>query len=187
VNPITHALSGWCLAAVLRRSTRRERFLITAAAVVPDLDGLGMIAELATRDSPRPLLWWTEYHHVLCHNLTFITAFACAAALSSRSLRTLVLAFASGHLHLLGDIVGSRGPDGYQWPIPYLAPFRDDVLLAWNGQWQLNAWQNVVITLILLAATFRLAWRRGESPLVFISPRADAVFVAALRARFGQP
>ena len=187
MNPITHALSGWCLAALLPRAGRRERFLITAAAVAPDLDGLGIIAELATRDSPRPLLWWTEYHHVLCHNLAFITAFACAAALSSRSLRILVLAFVGGHLHLLGDLVGSRGPDDYQWPIPYLAPFLDDILLAWSGQWQLNAWQNVAITMVLLTATLWFAWRDGESPLVFISPRADAFFVAALRARFGQP
>lgn len=29
-------------------------------------------------------------------------------------------------------MLGSRGPDGYQWPIPYLSPFSSAVQLSWK-------------------------------------------------------
>ncbi|MGZ8812133.1 MAG: hypothetical protein ACXW29_13415, partial [Thermoanaerobaculia bacterium] len=47
----------------------RERAAIVIASVAPDLDGFGLLFELATRDTARPLLWWSEYHHALGHNL----------------------------------------------------------------------------------------------------------------------
>lgn len=43
--------------------------MVTLAGVVPDIDGLGVIVELLTCDRAHPLLWWSEYHHVLGHNL----------------------------------------------------------------------------------------------------------------------
>ncbi len=186
MNPITHALSGWCLAEAVPRLETRDRALIVASAIASDVDGFGMLPELLTRDSRDPLLWWTEYHHVLAHNLLF----ACIAAAigawlaSARNrVRVALLAFAGVHLHLIEDVAGSRGPDGYQWPIPYLYPFSDSVSIAWDGQWFLNAWQNIVITIVLLAVTFVLATRRGYSPLSFFSKRGDAAFVETLRAR----
>lgn len=97
--------------------------------------------------------------------------------------KVALLVFAGVHLHLLEDIAGSRGPDGYQWPIPYLYPFSDSVAIAWDGQWALNAWQNITITIVLLVATFVLAWSRGYSPVGLFSQRADAAFVATLRRR----
>jgi inner membrane protein len=93
------------------------------------------------------------------------------------------LALVSFHLHLIEDLAGSRGPDGYQWPIPYLKPFSSALQLTWQGQWGLNAWQNVVITATLLIATFWLAWRHGFSPLEMVSSKADAAFVGVLRRR----
>ena len=201
MNPITHALSGWCLAeAVWRTGTlacpdrqdclsstgRRDRAVVVASAIAPDLDGFGMVPELLTRNSRDPLLWWTDYHHLLAHNLLFaLVAAALGAMLASAHNRVKValLAFAGVHLHLLGDVIGSRGPDGYQWPIPYLYPFSDSVSIAWDGQWVLNAWQNIAITIALLVATFALAWSRGYSPVGLFSRRADAAFVATLRRR----
>ena len=75
-------------------------------------------------------------------------------------------------------------PDGYQWPIPYLAPFSRAIEFSWQGQWALNAWPNFVITFGLLLVTFYLAWSRGYSPLEMVSARLDEAFVAALRRRF---
>ena len=98
-----------------------------------------------------------------------------------------MLALVSFHLHLLGDIVGARGPDGDQWPIPYLLPFSHTWQLAWPGQWELNAWPNFLITILLLSLAFHLAWRRGHSPLELVSTRANGEFVTALRDRFGSP
>ena len=183
MNPITHILTGWCLAEAVPGLSMREKGLVTFAAVAPDLDGLGLVAELATRDSARPLLWWTEYHHVLGHNLLF----ALVLSLFARRFLTCALVFLAVHLHILGDLAGSRGPDDYQWPIPYLWPFRDWPQLAWSGQWYLNAWPNFAITIALLAVTFRLAWRRGYSIVGLVSSRGDAAFVEMLRVRFGPP
>jgi len=97
------------------------------------------------------------------------------------------LTLLSFHLHLLEDLVGARGPDGYQWPIPYLMPFSQAGTLSWIGQWALNAWPNFLITGALLIATFYLAWRRGYSPLEMVSLKADAAFVGALRNGFSLP
>ena len=88
------------------------------------------------------------------------------------------------HSHILGDVIGARGPDGYQWPIPYLLPFSRTPELVWSGQWALNAWQNFVITAIALSLTFYIAWSRGHSPLEIFSSRADRAFVETLRTRF---
>ena len=184
---ITHALTGW-MAANCVDLERRDRAIVTIASVAPDLDGTGIFAELATRSSDTPLLWWSEYHHVLGHNLLFgITVTVAAAAAAKRRITTAVLAFFVFHLHLLGDLVGSKGPDGYEWPIPYLCPFSRDIEWIWSGQWALNAWPNIAFTLLLLTLTFFLAWRRGFSVLEVVSRRADGVFVAALRRRFGEP
>jgi inner membrane protein len=163
---------------------RKDRAVVTVACVIPDVDGLGIIPELLTRNSTHPLLWFTLYHHSL-HNLAFaLVVAALAFAIATRRWRTGLLALASFHLHLFEDVIGSRGPDGYQWPIPYLAPFSSDLQLTWSGQWGLNAWPNVVLTFILLMVTFSLAWWRGFSPLEMISSKADAAFVGALRRRF---
>ena len=183
MSPVTHFLSGWVLANCARLDAR-DRTIVTLACVVPDVDGLGIIPELLTRNSARPLLWFTLYHHAL-HNLAFALVVAVIAALLAKDkFMTSFLAFFSFHVHLVEDVLGSRGPDGYQWPIPYLAPFSHSLQLSWQGEWRLDAWQNIVITIALLSVTIWLAWRRGFSPLEMISGKADAAFVKTLRERF---
>jgi len=185
MSPVTHFFSGWLFANCFQLN-RKDRALVTFACVIPDIDGLGIIPELLTRNSAHPLLWFSLYHHTL-HNLPFalIVAFVGFALATSRW-KTTLLVFLSFHLHLLEDALGSRGPEGYQWPIPYLAPFLQAPQLTWSGQWGLNAWPNVAITIVLLLITLWLAWRRGFSPLEMISPSVDAAFVAPLRQRFPQ-
>jgi len=108
-------------------------------------------------------------------------------AFSTRRWVTSSLVLLSFHVHLLGDLLGSRGPDGYQWPIPYLLPFSDAWPWVWSGQWQLNAWPNFAFTFVSGFFMFYLAWRRGVSPLEMVSAKANDAFVATLRNRFGQP
>ncbi len=88
------------------------------------------------------------------------------------------------HLHLLCDIVGARGPDGYQWPIPYLLPFSNAWQIVWQYQWAINAWPNFVITLLALGTTFYYAVRKGYSILDLVSTRLDQIFVRTLQNRF---
>jgi len=184
MSPVTHFLTGWVVANSSPALNVRERILITAAGVVPDLDGLGAIPELLTKDSQHPLAWFTLYHHQL-HNLAFgLLVAAVTFALANHRWVTGLLALFSFHLHLIEDLLGGRGPDGYQWPIPYLSPFSHGPQLAWRGQWALNAWPKFAITGCLLILTFYLARSTGHSPLEMVSYRADAAFVRTLQRRF---
>jgi inner membrane protein len=206
MSPVTHFFAGWMLASAFPAGspttlTRREKTLVVAAAVAPDIDGLGIVPELLTRNTSHPLLWFSQYHHSL-HTLAFalfctlaayiiagpMVGFTFGPIIQGRRLRTHLwltafLVFLSFHLHLLCDLIGTRGPDCDQWPIPYLKPFSNSIQLTWHGQWALNAWQNFLITGLLLLATFWIAWRYGSSPLQLVSESANSSFVLALRRR----
>lgn len=184
MSPVTHFLAGWLVASAARLE-RKHRALVTVAGVIPDIDGVGLPVELITRNSAHPLNWWSDYHHVLGHNLGFCLlvtlAGFCLARQRWRMAGVVVISF---HLHLLCDLVGARGPDGEQWPIPYLLPFSNHWQWTWQGQWALNAWPNMLITAAALAATLYLAWRRGYSPVEMFSIRADTLVIGTLRRRF---
>jgi inner membrane protein len=184
MSPVTHFLASWALAS-FPRLQRRDVALVTFAGVAPDLDGLGVIPELLTRHTSHPLEWFTRYHHLLAHNLPFaILVTVAVLALSQRRWLTASLAFVAVHLHFLMDVLGSRGPDGYNWPIPYFEPFSSRVQIAWSGQWALNSWQNVLITCGLLVLILIRAVQISRSPLEIFSPAADKQVVAVLRQRW---
>jgi membrane-bound metal-dependent hydrolase YbcI (DUF457 family) len=155
--------------------------------LIPDVDGFGIVAEAVTRNGGDPLLWWSDYHHVLGHNLLFgLFVTLVAFLITARNRAVAALVFVSFHLHLLGDFVGARGPGDDRWVVPYFFPFSPREF-SWSGQWELNAWPNFVITGLLIITTFYLAWKRGYSPLEMVSVKADAAFVRTLRQRFGEP
>lgn len=185
MNPVTHFLLGWSAASADSSLSPRERAAVTLAGIVPDVDGFGIAAELLTRGSDHELLWWTRYHHTALHNLTFaLIVTAAGFAVTGRRWRTALLVFLSFHVHLLGDFLGARGPENDHWPIPYLMPFSESPQFIWEGQWELNAWPNFVVTGAALALMFYLAVKRGYSPLEMVSTRADRAFVRTLRSRF---
>ena len=103
---------------------------------------------------------------------------ALAFALAVQKWKTSLLALLSFHVHLFEDVLGSRGPDGYQWPISYLAPFSSSLQLAWRGHWGPNAWLNLVIAIVLLRVTFLAGMAER------ILAAADSSRVTALRRRF---
>lgn len=186
----THFFAGWLVATTVEDLTSRERAFVAFAGVIPDVDGLGILAEWFTRDSSHPLTWYSDYHHVLGHNLAFgIAVSALVWTLSRRSQRWRValLALVAFHLHLLGDIAGSGSLDGYRWSVPYLWPFSHALDVTWAGGWPLSSWQNTAITIALMLAIVTVSWRVGYSPAILVNRKADAVFIASLRARFGEP
>lgn len=188
MSPVTHFLLGWVVAAAPSGLNHRERVWITAAAVLPDLDGLGLVAGWVVGGEGTAISWYQEYHHLAGHNLWFALALGGVGAwLAQRRLLVGTLALLSVQIHYLADLLGSRGgtPEDL-WGIPYLYPFSDHVWV-WRGQWELVSWQNTTVTALLLAATFLVAIRRGYSPLGLFSGHADGVLVATLRARFGSP
>jgi inner membrane protein len=183
MSPVTHFLLGW-VTANASDLNRRDRAIVTIAGIIPDLDGLGIVVEIATRQSVKPLTWWSDYHHVLGHNFGFcFLVVLLATFFAAQKWKAATFACLSFHLHLFCDLIGARGPDLHQWPIPYLLPFSNAWQWTWSGQWALSAWPNMLITVIALAITFRLAWKRGYSPLEMISSKADQAFIAALRHR----
>ncbi len=164
---------------------RKDRALVTLAAVIPDADGLGILANIASQDLGAGLHLYGQYHHVLAHNLFFgLLLTATAFAVSKRKGLTAFLIFVGFHVHLLGDLLSGRGPDGTIWTISYLFPLLPAIQISWSGQWELNAWPNVVITAGALLLALYLAWRRGFSPVNIFSVKADKTVVATLRRRF---
>ena len=185
MNPVTHFLTGWLIANV-DELERRDRAIVTLAAVIPDVDGLGILTSIVSKDKEAGFHLYGQYHHVLAHNLfSGLLITAVAYALSKKKWLTAFLVFFGFHLHLLGDILSGRGPDGTIWSISYLYPAYPDFLISWSGQWELNTWPNVAVTAALLLLTFYLAWKEGFSPVGIISSKADHVFVDTLRKRFG--
>ena len=61
MNPISHLLTGWVVANTADLTTR-DRVVVTLAGVAPDIDGLGVVAEILTENTTSPLLWYSKYH-----------------------------------------------------------------------------------------------------------------------------
>ena len=185
MHVVTHLLMGWVLADQARLQGR-ERAVVAWASVVPDADGAGVVIDVANHLLGRPETSYYEiYHHALGHGLMAALLYTLIAiCIARRKMWIAVLAFVSFHLHLLCDVLGSRGSSPMDiWVVPYLSPFSNALTLSWNGQWPLTGWQNTTITIALLAFVLLQAVRRGCSPVSLFSARADAQFVATLRAR----
>jgi inner membrane protein len=183
MSPLTHLLASWLIAAKTTDNPRDCR-LVTLAGVLPDADGLGVAMDLANRALGRPETdYYQHYHHYALHGLPGSLLVAGTFVLLARHrLRTGILALLVFHLHLLFDLLGSRGPSPEDlWPIFYFGPFTKDPMWLWRGQWRLDAWPNQVFTWILLLLALWLATRRGDSFVGVFNRRADDIFVRVLR------
>lgn len=181
MNIITHALIGWCAGSRYSRNLS-EVAAVTVASLIPDIDGLGALVDIY-RGGEAEL--FTEYHHKFGHCLPFGLALSIAVFfLFRKNARLALLCFMIFHLHLLCDVVGAMGPDGYNWPVYYFYPF-SDYGLTWSGQWPINGWQNILLTLVLLADFLYRSAAMGFSPISLVSVRADAAFVSTVQNRLG--
>lgn len=153
MSPITHLLASWS-AGDAGRLRNRDLALITVAGLAPDLDGFGLLADIYNQLTRHTTTYYYQlYHHEVLHGLFGAIVISLAVGLAATNrLRVLVLGFCVVHLHLLCDFVGSRGPDIQDiWPIPYLAPFSQSWTFQWSGQWRLDSWPNLAVTILLLA------------------------------------
>ncbi len=184
--PGTHTLIGWWTANVLPLS-RRDRLLVFLGGVLPDLDGLGLLYDLDA---------YRTYHHVLLHNLFAGLAWVAAVGVvAANRVPCVTLTVLNWHLHLACDYFGSRGPwDSPPWVLPYLFP----LVGGWHGaeftgprwywnpwQWPLNAWPNLLVTLIALAGCVYIAVRLNRTWVEFVWPRLDGEICKMLRKWFG--
>ncbi|QQR74591.1 MAG: metal-dependent hydrolase [Holophagales bacterium] len=188
MNPITHLLASWSLAEASALD-ERDRAVVAWVGAAPDLDGLGALGDTACH-----LLGWADpayygrFHHVVLHGLPAALLFpVLGLAFARRRVRAFLWSLAVVHLHLVADLLGSRGPTADDiWPIHYLGLFSEAVTVSWSGQWALNAWPNLALTFGLLVLAFVRATTVAHSPVSLFSDRAHRAFVAAVRGRWRQ-
>jgi hypothetical protein len=185
MSPLTHFLGSWLIAAATTNNPR-DRKLVTLAGVLPDVDGLGLVVDVAkslTSGQENTFHHYQHYHHYLMHGWPgALLAAAVLAGFARQRWRVALLCLLTFHLHLVCDLIGSRGPSPWDlWPISYGEPlFRHPVFL-WKRQWRLDGWQNRIICVTLFGTELWLSARRGYSCLEVFSRKADAVFVSVLQ------
>ena len=193
MSPETHLLASWLIAAKSTDNPRDCR-LVTLAGILPDADGLGLLVDWIGPKFGMPHTdYYGHYHHFLLHGgFGAVLISLVLAGFARRRWRVALLALLVFHVHLLCDLVGSRGPAPADlWSIYYLGPFSWRHALLWRGQWRLDGWFNRYLTVALFFWALWLAVPLGHSVLGVFNRRADAVFVAVLRkwhaALTGQP
>ena len=189
MSPFAHLVGSWLVASATTNNPR-DRKLVTLAGVLPDVDGLGVVVDVVgslISGKENTFHYYQQYHHILLHGWPGAVAVSILLMLFARQRRpVLLLCLLTFHLHLLCDLVGSRGPTvGDLWPICYSEPIFRHPIWFWKGQWKLDGWQNQTIFATLLATSIWLAVKRGYSFVEVVSERADKVFVQVLRQWFG--
>jgi len=185
MSPIAHLVGSW-LVAVATTDNPRDRKLVTLAGVLPDVDGLGVIGDVAISwfsGKECTFHYYQQYHHILLHGWPgAVVVSALLAGFGRERWRVLLLCLLTFHLHLLCDFVGSRGPTvGDRWPICYSEPLFRHPIWFWKYQWPLDGWQNQSIFLVLFAVSLWVAVRKGHWFAELVSERADAACVKVLR------
>ncbi len=183
VAPEAHLLASWLVGAYATDNPRDCR-LVALAGILPDADGLGIIADGISRLlGYRGTHFYAQYHHYLFHGLLgalLITALLTGFA--RRRWRVALLALIVFHFHLLCDFVGSRGPAPEDlWPIFYFGPFDKDPMWLWKGQWRLDGWFNRTFAVILFGWALLLGARLGYTFVGVFSRKLDGIFVGVLR------
>src|SRR5689334_14912104 len=112
MNPETHLLASWVIAAKTTDNARDCR-LVALAGILPDLDGLGLLVDGLTQVLGwQKTFYYQNYHHFLLHGVFGSLLITMLLVLfAHQKWRVAILALLVFHLHLLCDLVGSRGPD----------------------------------------------------------------------------
>ncbi len=170
MHPPTHGMIGWLTGCALEH--RRDRILVTAAALLPDIDGLLILGGEAL---------YGRWHHTFGHNLFAGLALAAGAAVVARQrTKAAVLVLVSFHGHLLCDLLGS----GTGWGIPWLWPLvAHEWMLEPPFQWELVSWQNILTTVVCMMAIAVVGARHGRTIVEVVSVRADAAVVEVVQRR----
>ena len=180
MSPETHLFASWLIAAKTTRNLRDCR-LVALAGILPDADGLGLVVDWITnaRGGVQTALY-PEYHHFLLHGaFGAVLIAATMAAFAQDRWRVAWLALLTFHLHLVCDLLGSRGPSPQDlWPIFYFGPFTHKPMLLWRGQWRLDGWPNRYFSSGIFLWALWLGAKRGDSFVGVFNRRADNIFCA---------
>jgi len=187
MNPETHLLASWVIGAKMTNNARDCR-LVALAGIMPDVDGLGLIVDFGAQAfGGKRTFFYEHYHHYLLHGIFGgVLIAALLTCFAPQKWRVALLSLAVFHLHLLCDLVGSRGPSPEDlWPIFYFGPFSRVPMWIWKGQWGLDAWPNRLLSVGLFAWALWLAVPRGYSFVGVFNRRVDRRFVEVLRKWHG--
>jgi inner membrane protein len=185
MSPFTHLVGSWLIASATTTNPR-DRKLVTLAGVLPDADGLGAIADVVgswISGKECSFYYYQTYHHLLLHGWPGAIGVSILLTLLARQKwRVLFLCLLTFHLHLLCDLVGSRGPSaGDLWPICYSEPLFRHPIWFWKLQWKLDGWQNQTIFFMLFLTSLGVATKKGFSFVEMVSSWADKKFVSVLQ------
>ena len=185
MSPVVHLIGSWLIASATTNNPR-DRKLVTLAGVLPDADGLGIIPDIVgslISGKECTFHYYQTYHHLLLHGWPGAIAISVLLMFFGRQRwRVLFLCLLTVHLHLLCDIVGSRGPSpGDLWPICYSEPLFRHPIWFWKHQWKLDGRQNQTIFVVIFMAALWLAVKRGCSFVEIISSRLDSTCVKVLQ------
>src|SRR4051794_34063942 len=99
--PLTHLLASWVIAAKTTDNPRDCR-LVTLAGILPDADGLGLVADIVTpRLGLTPTHYYIRYHHYLLHGAFGAVVIALLmTAFARKHGRVALLSLVTVHLHI---------------------------------------------------------------------------------------
>ncbi len=160
----THVLSGWLIGNIPPLN-KQQRLWCMFAAAAPDLDGLGIVISAQA---------YADYHHIHGHNWLAALVISAIAAGIFRSQRVLmaVMTCVLMHLHFFMDMLGSFRGAGIPWGIKYNFPFsKKSYAVDWG--WELGAWQNYVITGIMIVIMIIIAIKARRTPLETLAPSLE--------------
>ena len=185
MSPLTHFVGSWLIASATTDNSR-DRKLVTLAGVLPDADGLGAIADVVgsmITGKENTFQYYQQYHHLLLHGWPgAIVVSALLTCFARQRMQVAVMCLVVFHLHLLCDLIGSRGPGPNDlWPICYSEPLFRHPIWFWKGQWKLDGWQNQTIFVVIFGASLLVAVKKGYSFVEILGSRLDSVFVKVLQ------
>ena len=185
MTPPQHFIISWVVANGISLN-RRARLAITLAGILPDVDGLGYLIDRANLRFDIYSHYYVEYHHLIAHNLfAGLLIAGVGAYFCQPKLMVFLLSLLTFHLHLLADLAGSMGGDGYQWPIYYLYPVLPDFTLTWSGQWELSSWKNSAIGIsFFITALIMARYKRVTFFEIFSTKLEKKVAEVARQRRF---
>jgi len=184
MSPFAHLIGSWLVASATTNNPR-DRKLVTLAGVLPDADGLGAVVDVvgAMISGKENTFYYYQQYHVLLHGWPgAILVSLLLTCFARKKLPVLFWCLVTFHLHLLSDLIGSRGPTVSDlWPIYYSEPLFRHPIWFWKHQWKLDGWQNQTIFIVLFLTSLWLAVKRGHSFVEVFSQRLDSVFVKVLQ------
>lgn len=183
MTPPQHFIISWVVANTANLD-RRSRLCITLAGILPDVDGLGYFVDRVNLRFDVYSHYYVQYHHLIGHNIfaglfiAGVSAYYC-----QRKITVFLLSLLTFHLHLLADLAGSMGGDGYQWPIYYFYPLLPDFTLTWSGQWELSSWRNSVIGVSFFIIALMMAYYKRVTFFEFFSTKLEKCVIEVAKQR----